>query len=247
MSLIAGRGMFGVVSLVSETEVCKTLMKRSVDLDGRDKVSLKPNNVSFELEKFIAQHASDYGVGPLLKHVSEDSIVMERMDGTLRSLLHANEVTMEDVVQVFVVMQSLHRIGIWHNDLHAANVLFRDGASRTFKLSDFGQALYYGGPIPIEAQMLDAQRLMNEVVRCQPNLKSVADTLLQTAFSDRPPLKIITNDILAAILKDLPDLEPAWVNEYIRRTEGIAPGAVFYIHSVLHARSHSTLLKYGTQ
>lgn len=216
---------------VSENEVCKKVDFR------------KTTHTSLELETFIAQYASDYGLGPSVKCVFEDSIVMEKMDGTLRELLYDNKVTESDLVRVFQTLQALHRIGIWHNDLHAANVMYRDGLIRVFKMIDFGKSWYYGEPIPIEAQMLDVQRLLGEVVRCQPNLKSIADELFHQAFGDRPPLINITNDVLASILKDVPPLDLSWITEYIRRTENIAPGAVFYIDSVLNARFGSVTSK----
>jgi predicted Ser/Thr protein kinase len=125
--------------LIDSPKPCDTMVAKVMTF------SRPVQELNFRVECAISNHASKYGFGPKVhqtivckakeKELWYGVIVMERLDGTLATIDPNNE----DLDAIFDCMGRMHASGIWHNDLHQHNIMFKQLEKR-FYIIDYGRA-----------------------------------------------------------------------------------------------------------
>jgi predicted Ser/Thr protein kinase len=149
------RGAYGVTMAACSNAVeqdCKYVAKVV-------KLTDKAAERAFRLECAFSNHASENGYGPQVircivcqtNDIPIGILVMERLTKVLTTELA--RLTTHQCRDIFERIQQMHRSGVWHSDLSAANIMFNSlGKAR---IIDFGMAWPFMGPIPHVLQMVD--------------------------------------------------------------------------------------------
>jgi serine/threonine protein kinase len=135
--------------------------------DGYITKVLKKNHLkNFINEVKLHTIASNHDLSPKIirSDSKKGSIVMEKMHTTLSDLLNTIKYDpdeMEQVAQkVYHLVETLHSLGIFHNDLHTDNIMI--DSNGTLKLIDFGDASTDPNPNEYDALLNSDFALFNE-------------------------------------------------------------------------------------
>jgi serine/threonine protein kinase len=136
-------GKYGTISEACLKSKCKYIVKM---------IPFSSKNVyqTFLREALIAPYMAKHDVGPKIYDIfvclNSGFIVMEKMDGSLRSLaLEEESFPWKHLISISKQVSKMHKLNVVHNDLHTANILYKinDDSTYDFKVTDFGLSLYF--------------------------------------------------------------------------------------------------------
>ena len=80
----------------------------------------------------------------IFKCLNMSYIIMDKWEGTIRELINLDILNKNHLDRIMVLIQKMHKLGIVHNDLHTANILYRVvNNTYEFSIIDFGLSLYF--------------------------------------------------------------------------------------------------------
>lgn len=161
---------------------------------------------NFSLESQLAIHTGELGIGPKIERTIVCAgpdrffgiMLMERMVADVDDLINDGYFTPEYSRSIVKLVHKMHEAGIWHNDLHRANIMFNDKFQ--FKIIDFGMSWPLFTPVPILLQLTDQLNWIvgrHDVIRGTPkfmNKQFASDEflewLLKTLHASQSDLEI---------------------------------------------------------
>lgn len=166
-----GEGTYGHVYEACENETdCKFIAKEILFYED-------PNDAMYEdkwfhnlfvAECMITEFAGTHGFGvPVQSYFLCDRgrkgvMIQDKFDGTLDRL---KSLTVEDGVQLIHMLKKMHTAGIFHNDLFAKNVMYKNiqADNRAIRFIDFGLSVAFANMVPAPLRAVDYITLMNSV------------------------------------------------------------------------------------
>jgi serine/threonine protein kinase len=149
------------------------------------------NENSLISEAEISEIASNLGIGPkvpvkpkIITHNGNDYVVikMEKMDGTLLSLINSRNINDELKISLLQdaqdLLRILHKQNICHRDLHLKNIMYKKKNDKyIIKIIDFGQSY----------QQCSSSNILNNKLK----LTSIINNLKRKQLRTRKPLRTI--------------------------------------------------------
>jgi len=158
---LVGEGSYGKTYAACANQECKYVAKL-VQLDNEQQQEL------FQRECDIATFASQRHFGPEVtksilctssqgSHYAFGVLLMERFADHLDHLITSGKCTQANVKAICACVHSMHESGIWHTDLHRANIMYRLKAKgkMEFRVIDFGLAWPFFSPVPVLLRLTD--------------------------------------------------------------------------------------------
>lgn len=161
---LLAKGSYGETYTACLTDVCAYVGKLV-------RITSQSEQTAFEHECRIAIFAGEQEFGPkvirtvVCKGKSLFSwrtpkfglIIMERYTGHIGSLFHEGKCKPAHVTQINQSVERMHNAGIWHNDLHRGNILYRPKGrgAYEFRVIDFGLAWPLFSPVPKLLRLAD--------------------------------------------------------------------------------------------
>lgn len=204
---LLAKGSYGETYTACLTDVCAYVGKLV-------RITSQTEQIAFEHECRLAIFAGEHEFGPkvirtvVCKGTSWFSwrapkfglIIMERYTGHIGTLVHEGKCKPVHVTLINQSVERMHNAGIWHNDLHRGNILYRSRGrgALEFRVIDFGLSWPLFSEVPKLLRLADIMtwsigqhmqrrgRSIYADVPLDPSCKARLDTYLNTRYKVTP-------------------------------------------------------------
>ena len=172
-----GGGITATVTLMYRKGSGKNLLYAVKEFHKLDKMSEEAHEIDVKAEFAIAnsfQHPNIVGAACLCTHAGRWNLAMEYCgQGDLFTHIIKDYLSVDDklclIKQLLRGVAHMHSKGIAHRDIKPENLLLTDEGH--LKISDFGDADVFRGPVPGLESTTSSDEELDEVRKCRPSIR----------------------------------------------------------------------------